>query len=82
MILLIGQLIDGQKLLVCVEAEMLVVIVGEIVSAGSVADDEQLHEAQQGVGIAIAALIFIVHHLLHGLAGIDLQRFQLNLYHW
>ena len=46
-VVLAGEMIDGQELLVRIEIEMLVLVVGEVVGIGAVADYKKLQEAQQ-----------------------------------
>ena len=75
-----GPLIDGQEAFVGIEAEVLAGIVGKIPGVAAVADDEELHEAQQAVGVTVARIIFVIDNLLHGFARTHLQRLQLNLY--
>ena len=76
-----GKLIERQKTLVGVEAEMTAVVIGEIPGITAVADDEELQEAEQRFAVAIAGVVFVLDNLLHGPARADSQRFQLNLYH-
>lgn len=77
-----GELVERQKLLLSVEAEVAAVIVGEVPGIAAVADDEQLQEAQQGFGIAVAGVVFVIDDLLHGAAWANGQGFQLDLYDW
>jgi len=56
------------------------VVVGEIPGVSAVADDEQLQEAQQRAGVAVAGVVLVVNDLLHGPARVDAQRFQLDLH--
>ena len=56
------------------------VVVGEVVGVGAVADDEELQEAQQRFGVAVAGVVFVVNDLLHGPARVDGERFQLHLH--
>jgi hypothetical protein len=79
-IVFIRQLVDGQKALVGVKAEVLVVVVGKVVGIAFIADNEQLHKAQQCVAVAIAGVVFVLDNLLHGPARADLEGFQLNLH--
>ena len=74
-------MVNGQKLLVGVEAEVLVVVVGEIVGVAVVAHNKELHEAQQGVGVAVTWVVFVIHNLLHGPAWADLKGLELDLHH-
>lgn len=75
-----GELIDGEEAFFGVEAEVAVVVVGEVPGVGPVADDEELNEAEEGAGVAVAGVVFIVHDLLHGAAGTDAEVFQLDLH--
>lgn len=59
---------------------MLAIVVGKVVGVGPVADNEELHETQQGVGIAVAGLSLVIDDLLHGPARADIQGFQFNLH--
>lgn len=70
-----GELVERQKLLLSVEAEVAAIIVGEVPGIATVADDEQLQEAQQGFGVAIARIVFIIDDLLHGAARANGQGF-------
>ncbi len=81
LVVLGGELIDGQKALVGIEAEMAAVVVGEIPGIASIADDEKLHEAKQRLGIAVAGVVLVVDNLLHGPARADAEGFQLDLHH-
>ena len=77
---LVRELVDGQEALVGIEGEVASVVVGEVVGAVAVADDEQLHEAQQCLGVAIAGVILVVDDLLHGPAGIHAEGLELDLH--
>src|SRR5690625_4233625 len=61
---------------------MLVVVVGEIPRLAAIADDEQLHEAEQAVRVAGAGITAGINDLLHRAARRDLQRFQFDLHEW
>lgn len=75
LVVLGGELIHGEKALVGIEAEMTAVVVGKIPGIASIANDEELHEAQQRLGIAIAGVVFVVNNLLHGPARADAEGF-------
>ena len=79
-VFLVGILIDGQEALVGVEGEVAGVVVGEVVGAVAVADDEQLHEAQQRLGVAVAGVVLVLDDLLHGPSRVHAQGLQLNLH--
>ncbi len=75
------ELVNGQELLVGMKAEVLVWVIGEVIGIAAVADDKKLHEAQQGIGVAVAGVVFVVHDLLHGAARTDVQGFEFDLHH-
>ena len=72
-VLFIGKLINRQEAFIGIETEVAAVVVGEIQGFLLVADDEQLKEAQQGLGVAIAGVILVIDDLLHGPARADVQ---------
>ena len=74
-----GKLVNGQVTLVRVEAEVPGVVVGEVVGAVAVGDDEKLDEAKQRAHIAVAGVVLVLDDLLDGAAGIDAEAFQFNL---
>jgi len=45
--------------LVGIEAEVLTGVVGKIPGVAAVADNEELHEAQQAVGVTVAGIVFM-----------------------
>ncbi len=81
LVVFIRQLVNRQKALVGVKAEVLVVVVGKVVGIAFIADNKQLHKTQQRVGVAVAGVVFVIDDLLHGTARADLEGFQLNLHH-
>ena len=72
-------LVDGQKTLVGVEGEVAGVVVGEVVGAVAVGDDEELHEAEERAGVAVAGVVLVFDDLLDGAAGVDAEGFQFDL---
>ena len=68
---LVRELVDGQEALVGIEGEVASVVVGEVVGAVAIADDEELEEAEEGFGVAVAGVVLVFDDLLHGPAGID-----------
>ena len=63
-----------------IEMEMLIIVVGEVHRvAASVADNEELHEAHQRVGVAIATILLVVNDLFHRLHRRNTVTLQLNL---
>ena len=81
LVVLPGKLVERQKTLVGVEAEVVAVVVGKVPGIGAVADDEELHKAEQCFAVTIAGVVFVFDNLLHGPARAYSQRFQLYLYH-
>ena len=46
----------------------------------AVADDEELDEAEQRAGVAVAGVVLVFDDLLHRPAGVDAERLQLDLH--
>ena len=80
LVVLGGELVDGQEALIGVEGEVAGVVVGEVVGAVAVADDEELEEAEQRLGVAVAGVVLVVDDLLHGPARADAEGLQLDLH--
>jgi hypothetical protein len=59
LVVYVGELVKRQKALVGVETEMAAVVIGEIPSIATVADDEQLQKTQQGFTVAVARVILV-----------------------
>ena len=78
-VVLVGELVDGQETLVGVEGEVAGVVVGEVVGAVAVADDEELHEAEERPGVAVAGVVLVFDDLLHGPARVDAEGLQFDL---
>ncbi len=79
-ICLISELIDGQEALLSVEGKVAGVVVGEVVGVASIANDEELEEAEKGFGVAVAGVVFVIDDLFHGPARLDAEGLQLNLH--
>ena len=75
----VRELIDGQKALFGIESEVAGVVVGEVLGAVAVADDEELEEAEQRLGVAVAGVVLVIDDLLHGPAGADAEGLQFDL---
>ena len=75
----VGELVDRQEPLVGVEGEVAGVVVGEVPGAVAVADDEELDEAEQRLGVAVAGVVLVVDDLLHRPAGVDAEGLELDL---
>jgi hypothetical protein len=80
LVILVGELVDGQEALVGIESEVAGVVVGEVVGAVAVADDEELDEAEQRLGVAVAGVVLVFDDLLHGAARVDAEGLQLDLH--
>lgn len=81
LIVLACKLIDGQKALFGIEGEVAAVVVSEVVGAVAIANDIQLHKAEQRLGVTIAGVALVFDDLLHGSSWIDAEAFELNLHH-
>src|SRR5690606_9833743 len=57
----VGVLINRQKALIGIEAEVLFAVISEIARIVTITDDKQLHEAQQSIGVAVASIVFILN---------------------
>ena len=79
LVVLAGKLIDRQKPLISVKAELASVVVGEIPSVCAIADDKNLNKAQQRLPVPVARVALVIDNLLHGTAGADRHRLQLDL---
>lgn len=75
----VGELVDGQKTLFGIEGEVPRVIVREIERLTLVADDEQLKETQDGLGIAVARIVLVLDDLLHGASRAYPEGLQFDL---
>ncbi len=75
-----GELIDGEEPLILIEGEVAGVVVGEVEGLGAVADDEELEEAEEGLGVAVAGVVLVFDDLLHGPARADAEGLQLDLH--
>jgi hypothetical protein len=73
-------LIDGQVTLYGVEGEVTGVVVREVVRAVTVADDEELDEAQERAGVSVAGFVLVLDDLLHRPAGIDAKGLEFDLH--
>ena len=80
LVILAGEFIDGQEALIGVKGKVAGVVVGEVVGAVAVADDEELHEAEQRLGVAITGIVLVFDDLLHRPARADAEGFQLDLH--
>ncbi len=59
---------------------MAVVVVGEVQGIAAIANNAELHEAKQGVSVAVAGIVLVIDNLLHGPAGTEVQGLELDLY--
>ena len=74
-----GELVDGKEPLVSVEGEIPRVVVGEVPRVREVADDEELDEAQERLGVSVTGVVLVVDDLLHRPTGADPKRLELDL---
>ena len=77
---IVGEFIDREESLVGIESEVTGVVVGEVVGAVAVADDEDLHEAEQRLGVAIVGVVLVFDDLLHGPARIHAEGLEFDLH--
>lgn len=75
----VGVLIDGKEEFLRIEGEVPEIVVNKVVGVRPVADDEELHEGQQRIRIAVAEVLFVVDNLLHGPARADFEGFEFDL---
>ena len=73
------ELVDRKEPLVGVEGEVPRVVVGEVPRVRAVADDEELDEAEERLGVSVAGVVLVVDDLLHRPPGADPKRLQLDL---
>ena len=59
------ELVDRKEPLVSVEGEMPRVVVCEVPSVRAIADDEELDEAEQRLGVSVTGVVLVVDDLLH-----------------
>ncbi len=74
-----GVLVDGKEPLVGVKSEVAGVVVGEVVGAVAVGNNEELHEAEQRAGVAVAGIVLVFDDLLDGPSWIDAQSLEFDL---
>ncbi len=77
-VFLVGIFIDGQETLIGIEGEVASVVFGEVKGAVAIADDEELHEAEQRLGVAVAGIVLVFDDLLHGVAWADAEGLELD----
>ena len=72
-------LVDRKEPLVRVEGEVPRVVVGEVPRVRAVANNEELDEAQEGLGVSVTGVVLVVDNLLHRPPGADPKRLQFDL---
>ena len=75
----VSVLIYGEEEFLGIEGEVPEVVVDEIMGVRPVTNDEELHEAQQRVGITVAGILLVIDDLLHSPAGADFEGLELDL---
>ena len=73
------ELVDRKEPLVSVEGEMPRVVVGEVPRVREVADDEELDEAQERLGVSVTRVVLVVDDLLHRPPGADPKCLEFDL---
>lgn len=61
---------------------MPVFVVGEVIGAVAIADNEELEKAEERTGVTITRVVLIINNLFHSPARIDAQGLQLYLHDW
>jgi hypothetical protein len=79
LVVFVRELLHGQESFFGVEGKVAGVVVGKVVRVIAIADDEELHEAKQRSGIAVAGIILVLDDLLHGHARIAHERLEFDL---
>ena len=79
LVVLIGELVDREESFVGIECKMPGVVVGEVEGSVAIADDKELHEAEQSLGVSVAWIVLVFDDLLHGAPWADAKGFQFNL---
>ena len=73
-------LVDGEEAFFGVEGEVAGAVIGEVVSAVAITDDEKLNEAQKRAGVAVTGVVLVLYDLLHCPAGIDAEGLEFDLH--
>jgi hypothetical protein len=55
------------------------VVVGEVEGSVAIANDKELHEAEESLGVSVAWIVLVFDDLLHGAAWADAEGFQFDL---
>ena len=80
-VVLSRKLIDRKEPLLGVEGEVPRVVVGKVPRVRAIADDEELDEAQECLGVAVTGVVLVVDDLLHRPPRADPERLELDLDH-
>ena len=80
-VVLSRELVDWKEPLVRVECEVSRVVVGEIPRVRAVADNEELDEAEERLGVSVTGVVLVVDDLLHRPPRANPKRLELNLDH-
>ena len=73
-VVLVRELVDRKEPLVSVEGEVPRVVVGEVPRVRAVADDEELDEAEERLGVSVTGVVLVVDNLLHRPSRADPKR--------
>lgn len=80
LVVLVRELIDGQESFVGIKSKMPSVVVGKVVGVVTVADDEELHKAEQRLVVTVAGVVLVFDDLFHGPPRADAEGLQLDLH--
>ncbi len=81
LVVLVSEFIDGQESLFSIEREVAGIVVGEVVRAVTITDDEELQKAEQRFGVTVAGVVLIFDDLFHGPTRADAEGLELDLNH-
>jgi hypothetical protein len=80
-IVLSGPFVNREESLLSIEGEVAIIVVGEVVRVGLIADDEDLQKTQQGIRVAVARIGLVSDDLHQCLSRIDRELLQFDLHH-
>ena len=69
----------GRKCSSAAKAKCRALLLAKYKVSVAVADDEELDEAEQRTGVAVAGIVLVFDDLLHGAARVDAEGLQLDL---
>ena len=79
-VFLVSELVNRKEPLVRIEGEVPRIVVGKVPRFRSVANDEELDEAQQRLGVSVSGVVLVINNLLHCPPRADPKRLQFDLH--